>query len=252
VEFSNKYTAGFALLVCLVCSLVVSSFAVGLKDRQIENQRLDKQRNILVVAGLSENSSVSREEVTQLFGKIKTFQVNRKSGAIQGEIDFGTYDVVKAAKDPDQAEVGLSNLARVSSLPNTLEVYQVTAAGKECWILPIWGNGLWSTLYGYISIEPDLNTVKGITYYAHGETPGLGGEVDNPKWKALWNGKLIDPQGDTPLLTVVKKGQVKDSTHEVDGLSGATITSRAVGHMIALWFGEDGYGPFITAQKGAQ
>jgi len=250
VEFSNKYTAGFALVVCLICSLVVSSFAVGLKDRQIENKRLDKKRNILVVAGLTENSSASREEVAKLFGEIKTFQVDRTSGALKGEIEFGTYDVVKSARDPAQSESGLSNLARVSSLPNTLEVYQVTADGEECWILPIWGNGLWSTLYGYISLETDLNTVKSITFYQHGETAGLGGEVDNPKWKALWNGKLVDIRAESPALTVVKKGQVKDASHEVDGLSGATITSRAVGHMIDLWFGNQGYGPFISAQRG--
>jgi len=251
VEFSNKYTAGFALIICLVCSLLVSGFAVGLKDRQVANQRLDKQRNILVVAGLAETSSVSREQVEKLFNEIKTYKVNRLSGAIEGEAIFGEYDVVKAAKDPSQAETGIKNKAGVSCLPNTLEVYQVTAKGKECWILPIWGNGLWSTLYGYICLEPDFNTVKGITYYSHGETPGLGGEVDNPKWKALWSGKQIDADQNGPALTVVKKGQVKDSLHQVDGLSGATITSVAVGHMIQLWFGDLAYGPFLNSQKAA-
>lgn len=252
MEFSNKYTAGFALVVCLACSLVVSSFAVGLRDRQLENQRLDLQRNILQVAGLTDDPKVTREDAIILFKDIKSLQVDRASGKLLDEIEFGSYDVIKAARDPEQSEAILKNRARVTSLPDTLLVYHVTKAGQESWIFPIWGTGLWSTLYGFISLESDLNTVKAITYYQHKETAGLGGEVDNPKWKAQWPGKRMDITGGVPALKVVKKGLVKDSVHEVDGISGATITGRGVGDMLNLWFGEHGYGPFIAAQKGAE
>jgi len=116
-------------------------------------------------------------------------------------------------------------------------------------ILPVHGKGLWSTLYGFISLDSETRIVKGIGFYQHGETPGLGGEVDNPAWKASWNGKVAFDESWNPQIEVIK-GKVSQSTqgadHKIDGLSGATITSRGVRNIIHYWLGQDGFGPFLT------
>ena len=125
-------------------------------------------------------------------------------------------------------------------------------------ILPIYGKGLWSTLYGFIAVDADGQTIRGITFYEHGETPGLGGEVENPAWKALWPGKSAfsaeEIKGSsldhlpTPIIQVAK-GQVTSETvqaeHKVDGLSGATITSNGVTALVRYWLGPDGFGSYL-------
>ena len=115
-------------------------------------------------------------------------------------------------------------------------------------ILPIRGFGLWGTMYGYISLENDFNTVAGIEFYQHKETPGLGAEVDNPKWKALWPGKQIYQNNDVALKVIKGKVESDDSmnAYKVDGLSGATLTSRGVSNMIEYWFSESGYSSMLT------
>jgi len=248
LDFSNKYIFFFALVVCLVCSLVVSLFAVGLKEKQEINKALFQQKNILLVAGLlEEGAHPTKAEVDRAFADVHCYTADRRSGEILEEVEFGTYDVVKAAKDPAQSTPSV-NQAQVPALPDKLFVCHVMTPGKECWVLPIWGNGLWSTMYGYLALEPDLETVRGITYYDEGETPGLGGEVENPLWKAQWRGKKIH-RGKELALRVTKHGHTEDPTYDVDGISGASITSRSVSFMIHLWLGDEGYGPFLTAQK---
>jgi Na+-transporting NADH:ubiquinone oxidoreductase subunit C len=110
------------------------------------------------------------------------------------------------------------------------------------------GAGLWSTLHGFLALENDLNTVAGLGFFEHGETPGLGGEVDNPNWKALWPGKKVYDEGDAKIQLI--KGSVDANTaeaeHKVDGLSGATLTSRGVTNLLQFWMGENGYKPFLS------
>jgi len=113
-------------------------------------------------------------------------------------------------------------------------------------ILPIHGYGLWSTMYALLALEADLNTVQGLVYYDQGETPGLGGEVENPKWKALWKGKqLFDAQGNL-AISVTKNPVVASSVHGVDALSGATLTSNGVQHSLQFWLGKEGFANFIA------
>ena len=112
--------------------------------------------------------------------------------------------------------------------------------------------GLWGILYGYLAISGDLNTIVGLEFYQHKETPGLGAEVDNPKWKALWRGKKIyDENGE--ILIKVMKGKVDNtnemSTYQVDGLSGATLTSNGVSNLLAYWLGDSGFKKFLNNLK---
>jgi Na+-transporting NADH:ubiquinone oxidoreductase subunit C len=122
-------------------------------------------------------------------------------------------------------------------------------------ILPVHGYGLWSTMYGFLALEADGETVAGVQFYDHGETPGLGGEIDNPNWQARWVGKRVfDEQGELRIRVV--KGPVRpedpDAPYEVDAISGATLTSEGVGRMVRFWLGEQAFGPYLErVRRGA-
>ncbi len=125
-------------------------------------------------------------------------------------------------------------------------------------ILPVRGKGLWSTMYGFLALEPDGRTVRGITFYEHGETPGLGGEIESEKFQQQWKGKVVrDAQGNARFEFV--RGNVApddpEAEHKIDGIAGATITTRGVTDMILFWMGQQGYGPLldrIAAERTAQ
>ncbi len=253
---SVGYTVGFAAAMSLVCGVFVAGSAVALKPQQ-DAKVLDRQKKVLSVAGLiEEGASPTPAEVEQLFSdRIVVKAVDIKAGTYSDAVDVATYDQLKASKDPATSFDAPDNLAKVARLPNHAIIYQVVDGGKvEQLILPIEGKGLWSTMYGYVSLETDMNTVKGLTFYQHGETPGLGGEVDNPKWKGLWPGrKVYDAKGDVALKVIKgKAGAVDAAPHAVDGLSGATLTSNGVTNTVQFWLGEDGFGPFIENVKNGK
>ena len=236
-----------ALSLCLVCSVIVSTAAVLLKPAQEANKSLDKKRNILQAAGMLE-PDVSIEEQ---FASVDTRVVDLRTGKFADDVDPERYDQRKAAKDPAQSLKLESDqdVAKISRRENYAVIYLVEGDGGELdkMILPVHGYGLWSTLYGFVALEADANTVAGLGFYEHGETPGLGGEVDNPRWKALWPGKQVYKEG------TVKIGLVKGSVDpaganadwEIDGLSGATLTARGVTNLVQFWLGEDGFEPFL-------
>jgi len=243
---SVSKTIGVAFCVCLICSLVVSFSAVSLRDLQNENKLNDKRIKILQAADIYNPD----EEIKDQFLKLETKFVNFETGKLMNTyMDFSLeeYDPILATRDsnlsskvPTSEDIAViknrENIGKIFILRN--DDYSINKL-----ILPIRGYGLWGTLYGYISIENDFNTIAGIEFYDHKETPGLGAEVDNPKWKNLWPGKEIYQNGEVSLNVI--KGKVdnndKDAQYEIDGLSGATITSRGVTNMIAYWFGESGY-----------
>jgi Na+-transporting NADH:ubiquinone oxidoreductase subunit C len=243
------YTIGFSAAVCIVCSLLVSTSAVGLKDRQQQNAILEKQKNVLMAAGLVDpTQSVTRQEVAKLFENIKPVVINLQTGNEDTDIDPDTFDQLKATKDPLQSIKAPENKAKIARIPNNALIYKVLKNGKvQKIVLPIEGKGLWSTLYGFIALGTDCNTIQGITFYQHGETPGLGGEVDNPKWKALWIGRKAFDQDGNLKITVIKgkAGPVEKDPHQVDGLSGATLTARGVSHLVQFWLGDNGFSPFF-------
>jgi len=267
VSYSNTYIVGFAAGICVFCSIFVSGSAVALKERQVQNAILDRQKNVISVSGLVEDiNATSPEEIQRLFSEnIHPKLVNLDTGAVSGDsavvpcdggdvtIEAATYDQQKALKDPCLSESAPErNNAKLLTVPHYGLMYEVVEGGKTtAFILPVEGKGLWSTLYGFISLESDAETVKGLTFYKHAETPGLGGEIDNPKWKAQWPGKgLYDDEGEFALEVV--KGRAKDTNHQIDGLSGATLTSRGVSYLVDYWLGEHGFGPYLeTVRKGS-
>ena len=259
MQHSTGYIVGFAVAICLVCAIFVASSAVGLKPMQDANKLLDRQSKVLTVAGLMEDGeSLPREEIASIFEtSIKQKVIDLKTGASNSEIDVSQFDQQAAASDPATSFEAPENDSKVRRLPNNALVFDVVEGGElKALILPIEGYGLWGTLYGYIALAPDARTIVGITFYKHKETPGLGGEVDNPRWKALWPGRLAFDDRGNPKIAVKKgvAGSAENDPYNVDGLSGATITSRGVTELVRFWLGEDGFGPYLSsyrAQVGA-
>ncbi len=246
---SIKKTLTVALLLCIVCSVIVSGAAVVFKAQQQENKALDRKSNILAAAGLMEPG----KSIDELYAQITPRVVNLNTGEYTDAVNAETYDQLRAAKDPEMSKA-LSNSEDVAGIKRREKyatVYLVEKEGElDRIILPVRGYGLWSTLHGFLALEADANTVIGLGFYQHAETPGLGGEVDNPKWKALWNGKKLYNEGSAEPVIELIKGSVDASTpnaeHKVDGLSGATLTSRGVTNLVQYWVGEEGFGPYLS------
>lgn len=247
-----------ALLVCLVCSVFVAGAAVALRPTQLENRQLDKQRSILAIAGLGE-AGMSGNQVKALYGdRIVARLVNLETGEFSDEFDPNSFDPLVAAKDPKLSKALPSDedIASIKRRERYSVAYIVEENGEmETLILPVRGYGLWSTLYGFIALKDDLNTVAGLGFYQHGETPGLGGEVDNPKWRSQWQGKELFNENGELAIQVVKGGvdpQSPRADHQVDALAGATLTSNGVNNLLHFWLGEDGFGPFIANLRAGE
>ena len=250
---SPRKIIGVAVVVCLACSIVVSATAIGLRPLQEANKRAEIRRNILQVSGLMTPGA----DIEELFKQIEPRVVDLRSGKFTDAVDPSSYDQRAALRDPSLSDALPieQDIASIRRRAHYATVYLVKddAGGIKSVILPVRGYGLWSTLYGYLAVKPDGREVVGLQFYEHAETPGLGGEVDNPNWRAQWPGKfLLDTDG--VLRIEVVKGAAAtgpDGDYQVDGLAGATLTSRGVNNLVRFWAGEDGFGPFLkNLQQG--
>lgn len=236
-----------AFLVSLTCSSLVASAAVLLKPRQEANEDRHLRRNIVDVAGLRE----AGQDVEELFEHIEMRVVDLQTGRYVDDVDELRFDPVKGASDPalslaipEELDVaGIGRRARWGL------VYLVRKNGQLTTIvLPIRGRGLWSMIYGLLAVEPDANTIVGITFYEHGETPGLGDQISKRPWRDLWSGKQLFDESNELKIEVVKGRVPPDSPlapYHVDGISGATLTGRGVTSTLRYWLGEHGYGPYL-------
>ena len=241
-----SWTLFIAVAVCLVCSVLVSWTAVSLRPLQERNKELERKRNILAAAGLLSEDV----DVAEAFKRIETRLVDLSTGEYVTGRDPAEFDPLAAARDPELNVTipTADDLAGIKRRARLGRVYLFREEGElKRVILPVYGKGLWSTLYGFLALEDDLHTISSLAFYQHAETPGLGGEVDNPAWKAQWVGKQAFEDGEVAIEVV--KGKVPVSSpraeHQVDGISGATITARGVGQLVRYWLGEDGFGPYL-------
>ncbi|CAH0526718.1 Na(+)-translocating NADH-quinone reductase subunit C [Vibrio hippocampi] len=241
---SIKKTLFVVIALSLVCSVIVSLAAVGLRDKQVANAVLDKQSKIVDVAGINAEGSVAELYQQYIEPRLVDFDTGE---FVDG--DANSYDQRKAAKDPAES-IRLSadqDKAKIIRRANVGTVYLVKQDGKvSSIILPVHGTGLWSMMYAFVAVQTDGNTVNGITYYEQGETPGLGGEVENPAWRAQFEGKKLYDENFKPAIKVVKGGAPAGSEHGVDGLSGATLTGNGVQGTFDFWLGDMGFGPFLA------
>jgi Na+-transporting NADH:ubiquinone oxidoreductase subunit C len=251
---STSKTLIVAFSLCIVCSIIVSAAAVLLKPAQEANKTQDLKRNVLAAAGMYDDSV----SVDEQFEQISTRIVDLRTGKFTDDVNAEDYDQRKAAKDPaaSDALTSAQDLAKVARREHYAIIYLVEDAGGDIdkIILPIRGYGLWSTLYGFIALESDGDTVAGLGFYEHAETPGLGGEVDNPRWKSSWPGKQVYRDGEVAIGLI--KGAVDpanaNASWEVDGLAGATLTARGVTNLVQFWLGENGFEPFLNNLKSGE
>lgn len=252
---SNKETfgktVGFVFAVCLVCALLVSFSAVQLKPLQVKNKLFDQQTKILEAANLLAKTDGSAKSVEATFKKyVEAKMIDLDSGEfIQGNPDM--FDERRNSRDLSKSDKPQNDIAGINRRSHDAVVYLVrNEAGKvETVVLPIVGSGLWDLMFGYVGLENDLNTVRSVVYSDHKETPGLGAEVMNPKWKALWPGKKIYDESGVAKVNLKKGGAKAGDLHAVDALSGATLTSNGVTRTLQFWFGEEGYAPFIAKYR---
>ena len=250
---SPQKTLFVAVVLCIVCSVAVASASVLLRPLQERNKLLAQRTEILKVAGLYEEG----QNVDDLFKQVETKIVDLRTGEYADDIDAATFDPREAARDPQLsvAIAGDDDIARIFRRSKYAPVYIVRENDQpKTFVLPAYGYGLWSTMYAFIALAPDGRTVQAVSFYEHGETPGLGGEVENPKWQASWKGKIALAD-DGKVQFKLKKGSVDpgapEAEYAVDGLTGATLTSNGVTNLVHYWLGEQGFGPYL-ARIGAE
>lgn len=278
-SISNTFIVAGAL--CIVCSLLVSMTAVGLRSKQKQNVVLDKKKNILLVAGFSkeEVDAMKPSKIESFFDgtdeelEIEDIVINLSTGEKASEeelepvleeanatgiADFDQEKIDSATIEGRDSENQLSrkinpNRIGLKTVENYSHVYVVKNKKKgtvDRYVFPVKGKGLWSTLFGYLAVNSSFERIEGLTFYQHAETPGLGGEVDNPNWKKMWEGlQIYTESGELADQYVTKGPAPEDNPHAVDGLSGATITSKGVSSLVRYWLGEDGFGEFIKKRK---
>ena len=257
---SFKNTLLVAFSICFIASILVATAAVGLKPIQESNKKKDLLKNILIVGDIYKDGT----DVTKVYKeKISPEIINLETGEILPKekydkiVNLDDFDILKVANSdkwgkPIPAD---KDIAKIKRMPKYMIIYRVMnkEGNVEKYILPIYGKGLWSTMFAFISLNKNLHTIEGLSFYEHGETPGLGGEVDNPKWKKLWVGKqAYDVNGNLKIRVIKRKVDPNspDAKYEIDGLSGATLTTRGVNNLVRFWLGDDGYGPYIKKLHG--
>ncbi len=239
-ERVKAFTVGIA--AALVCSVLVSAAVVMLRPFQAASREKERVDTIVISAGLDVKDA---DENFKLFRPV---MVDLQTGDYIEDADEADWyaGYSQMLRDPAR-NTSLSkrdDIASIRTVPNKMLVYVLYANGKPVSAaLPVYGAGLWSTMRAYIGIKLDDYTVTGLRFYEHGETPGLGGEIDNPKWQAQWNGKEAFNSKLMPSIYIGRGGYAKGG---VDSLSGATLTTDGVRNMMNFWLGGHGYGPFLA------
>ena len=238
----------FVFIVCLVCAALVSVAAVGLKPLQTANKLLDKQTKILEASGLLEKAGTKSKDIVATYNKyVVAKMIDLDSGAIiEGNVDL--FEERAAARDVANSQKLVNDVAGINRRANSAVIYLINdeTGSLQTVVLPIVGSGLWGLMHGFVGLETDLTTVRSLVYSDHKETPGLGALITNDRWKSFWPGKQIFNAEHQVMINVVKGGAKPGDIHGVDAISGATLTSNGVKNSLHFWFGEQGYGPFIT------
>lgn len=220
-------TVGFAAIICVVCSLIISAAASSLKELQLINKETDRRLNVLQAFGeqtVVDGVKLTTEEVAAIFEK----------NIREVVVDPATGEVLEGVPISDLATEEIYWDGKEGNAPAKLAIYQWVEGGQATKVaFPVAGMGLWSTIYSFIALESDFATLAGATFYGHKETPGLGAECSVPWFMDQFTGKKLYDAAGNPLTFEVVKGAVKDkypdgNDHAVDGMSGATMTGNGI------------------------
>ena len=224
----NTYTFIYSIVLVVVVAALLAVVALSLQKTQNENIENEKRQNIL----RSVNITSTVENSAELYKKyiVKQFIVNSNGEEVEG--DAFAVDLAKQGKLPCDKKL--------------LPVFVADIDGNIKYILPLYGTGLWGPVWGYVSLNDDKNTVYGTVFDHKGETPGLGAEITTDLFQTQFKGKLIFDNNQLVSI-LVKKGGGASGAHEVDGISGGTITSKGVEAMIKAYL--TCYEPFLKNKQ---
>jgi len=249
---SPKKAIVVVLITAIVCSTLVSAAVVLLRPIQLNNQLLDRGKNVMLLTGLLPTDVIPEaDEMLSLYKRLDRRIVNIDQAAFDETIDINYFNQRRAVNDPDlgieiPSAKDHASLGRRSRYAPIYMVWDGENLGRI--ILPVHGVGMWSMLYGYIALDSDLNTVAGMTFYEQNETPGLGDQITHVHWLEQWQGRQIYDDRLNPVFRVsegVVQAGSEAASHQVDALTGATVTGNAVTSLIHYWFGPHGYKPFL-------
>lgn len=237
--------------VALVCSILVGVSTTTLRPIKERNEALQRYRNVVSLTGLVEPGA-DDDTVFEVVSQLDVRVVDLRSGEFAADLDPDAIDSRAAAIDPDRSTAipAAADVAGLGRRANHEVVYLVWLdESLNRVIFPISGQGMWSTLYGFIALESDLTTIAAVRFYEQAETAGLGDQIEDPDWQAQWRDrKMYSGTGDVQFQ--VAGGVVSPSSasaaYQVDGLTGATITGMGVTNLVRYWFGPEGYGPLLA------
>lgn len=236
---SPIWVLSFAAAVALVCSLLVTTAVYFLRPIQAAYGAVEYNRVVLTAAGLVEpDDALTDAEIVDRFLELETRIVDLELGSATTDVDPLTYDY--------------RALADLEERPRYMPVYVLERSGAiETIVFPVYGDGMWSTIHGAVSLGADLSTITGALFHEHGETPGIGDVIEDPEWLAQWPGtRIFAETGDLCFDIRRRRGSAGPCT--IDGVTGATVTVTAVGDMIKRWFGPEGYGPYLQTLTQGQ
>ena len=246
-------TLSVATGIALACALMVSTAVYFLRPMQLAYADLERNRIIVEAAGLApRDSGLSDRTVVGRFVDLQVRVVDLETGQFTEDVDAQLYDQRTASADPEMS-VAIPeplDLAGLGRRARYAPVYLVTDGGRiDRIVLPIHGQGMWSTLYGYLTLQSDFNTVAGIRIFEHGETAGIGDRIQDPAWQGEWVGRRLYDEAGALRFRVVRNA---NPPFEVDVISGATVTAEAVGNLVRYWLGEHGYGPLLDRLRAVE
>lgn len=236
-----------AFAVCAVCATLVSTSVVVLRPLQLENQRRDRELKVRALVGGLPGLGELLAEAGEAELELRVVELG--SGAYAPSVD---PEALLRARDDEIESLPLPperDLAGIGRRPRYAPVYLLQRGDAlDTLVLPVHGKGYLSTIRGYLALAGDGNTVRGITFVEHEETPGLGSEIDSPAWRSSWNDKRLRDERGEVRIRVVREAPPhgsEEAPHRVQGISGATKTSDGVSDLVRFWVGPDGFGPFL-------
>lgn len=234
-------TLAIATIVAIVCSALVASSVTILRPIQIAQTQLERNHAIVTTAGRLLAEKVSDREIVNRYLDLEAHVVDIATGDYAPDRDARSFDHWEANTDTSNNHVIADEFdtAGLETRATQAPIYLVRkSAALERVVLPVHGRAMWSTVYGYVALDPDLVTIADIVFFRHGETAGIGDRIQDPSWYAQWRGKRIYDENGELRIDVVKGAQ---GPYQVDLISGASVTSDAAGNIVRYWFSDDGY-----------